>query len=374
MRSKKILNFSIIAISFTVLTLALFTFTIPVQADEEEEEDCTSTVTAPASIQSAVDAASEGDVVCLDDSGGDFVQQVVFDSTDSGITLTAADGSSPVLDGATLAGSGPTTISAIELLSGVSDVTIRGLEIKNFEGDGGGNDRSSGIVAASGTTSDITIKNNVLDDNKWNGVLVFSEGDFVHDDWEVKDNTVENNGFVGIELTNCNKCEITDNDVHGHGFADIIVQIRNTIPASGLLTIKDVEVKGNTVGDSGRGIEILSFTGDLSFNPISGASTLGEEISIKDNTVTDSTVAQIRFDAFNDAASNLEGKIEGNTINCAPVDLPTFEGAIGIDILERGASGQTGEVSVKLKDNTIDTDCIPPIHYHGDSEKVTIKD
>jgi len=358
MISKKILTITTIAVLVTFLMLVA----IPVQAN-----GCDDTVTAPASIQSAVDAASSGDVVCLDDSGGDFVdREVVFGPEDSGITLRNEPGDTPVLIDATL---NTGSVFAITLLDGVTDVTIEGLTIKDYEGSGTGSDRSSAIVAADGSTSKITVANNVLDDNLWNGVLVFSEGNFIHSKWNVYHNDVSGNGFVGIELTNCNKCEITDNDVHGHGFADIIVQIRNTIEDSGLLTIKDVEVEGNTVGDSGRGIEILSFTGDLSFDPIDGASTLGEEITIKDNTVTDSTVAQIRFDAFNDAASNLKGKIEGNTINCDPGDS-----AIGIDILERGASGETGEVSVKLKDNTIDTDCVPPIHFHGDSEKVTIKD
>ena len=97
---------------------------------------CFITITAATSIQATVDA-NPGKVICLDDSGGAFMQQVVFASTDSGITLTAEHGDSPVLDGTSLQGTGPTTISAIELLSGVSGVTIEGLEIKNYEGVGG---------------------------------------------------------------------------------------------------------------------------------------------------------------------------------------------------------------------------------------------
>ena len=200
MRGKKILNFSIIAISFTVLMLAFVAVTPSVFA-----APCFITITAPTSIQATVDA-NPGKVICLDDSGGDFSQQVVFDAADSGITLTALHGTSPVLDGTGVGAS--TTNSAITLLGGVTGVTIQGLEIRDYLGDGGGSDRSSGIVAAFGTTDNIIVKQNYIHDNFWNGILVFSEGDFVHDSWVVQKNTVKANGFVNIELTNCNSCTI----------------------------------------------------------------------------------------------------------------------------------------------------------------------
>ena len=282
MRGKKILNFSIIAISFTVLMLAFVAVAPPVFAD-----DCTTTVTAPDSIQTAVDAASSGDVVCLDDSGGAFAQQVVFDSSDSGITLTAADDSSPVLDGSTLTGS--TTISAIELLSGVTDVTIRGLEIKNYVGDSSGSDRSSGIVAASGTTSDIKIEKNNIHDNFWNGILVFSAGDFEHDNWEVEKNDVTDNGFVGIELTNTGESSVSKNDVKDNDIG-IVIQARNTIAGSGLFTHPgDVSVIKNTVSGSFRNIYILSLaSGPLDpFPPIVGAQTSLSGVVVEKNEISD---------------------------------------------------------------------------------------
>ncbi len=91
MRGKKILNFSIIPISFTVLMLAFVAVTPSVFAAH-----CTTTITAASSIQTAVDG-DPGGVVCLDDSGV-YAQQVVFDAADSGTTLTAVHGDSPILD------------------------------------------------------------------------------------------------------------------------------------------------------------------------------------------------------------------------------------------------------------------------------------
>ena len=136
MRGKKILNFSIIAISFTVLMFAFVAVTPSVFAAH-----CTTTVTASSSIRTAVDAASSGDVVCLDDSGGVFSQSVVFSGTagsddDSGITLAAVHGSSPILDGTV-----GSLVNAIELRDGVSDITIQDLEIRDYsniaiDGDG----------------------------------------------------------------------------------------------------------------------------------------------------------------------------------------------------------------------------------------------
>src|SRR3990172_4169574 len=87
---------------------------------------CTFTVTAPSSIQAAIDAAISGDVVCLDESGGAFSQSVVFGPEDSGITLSAEDGDTPVMDG------GSAALDAIWLLDGVSDVIIERLTIRNY--------------------------------------------------------------------------------------------------------------------------------------------------------------------------------------------------------------------------------------------------
>lgn len=117
----------------TILAVVvLFAALMALGGGQAQAAHCTVTVTAPSSIQAAVDAAMSGDVVCLDDSGGSFNQVVVFSGTasgddDSGITLSAEDGDAPVLDGTT-----GSLVDAITLQDGVRGVTIEDLEIQDY--------------------------------------------------------------------------------------------------------------------------------------------------------------------------------------------------------------------------------------------------
>lgn len=310
---------------------------------------CNVTVTAPASIQVAVNGASSGDVVCL---SGTFESVPTVTISTSGITLTSA--STAVLNG----GDGP----AFRLADGLSDVTIEDLEIRNRTGSRGG-----GIEAWDRTTSNITVRYNHLHNNSYNGVLVGSEGGYVHSNWMVKNNTVNNHGFAGIELTNCEDCTILDNNIDG-ALLGIVVQARSTSTTgvgSHNVTINGVHVLHNVVNDSGWfGIYVLSFTGHpWLFTPITGASTLLSSVSISNNTFTDSGVAGIRFWAYNDAATAKNGRIMHNDIDC-PTETP------GIQIMESGA-GQTGTVkNVKVVNNSFDTDCNPQVIDQGDATKL----
>ncbi len=243
--------------------------------------DCTVTVTAPASIQAAVDAAGFGDVVCL---SGTFNQSVVFGPEDSGITLTAAPGAAPVLDGTGLA-----AVEAIRLLDGVSDVTIEGLEIQNYTSDtccGQGN----AIQAWGVNTSNIVVRRNNMHDNNYSAILVGSEGAQMHTGWAVHGNIATNNatGFFSaqIELTNCSGCSIHRNNVTG-GIIGILVQGRNTIPDSGLVETQGVSVKNNVV-DSDIGVYILGLaSGPLDpFPPIVGAQADLLDVTLVGNQIT----------------------------------------------------------------------------------------
>ena len=322
-------------------------------AGQAQAGHCTTTVTAPASIQTAIDGASVGDVVCLDDSG-DFSQTVVFGPEDSGITLSAADGDTPVMDG------GSAALDAIRLLDGVSDVTIERLTIQNY-GAGGFTQPGNAIQAWDVNTSNITVRDNVMKNFSWNAVLVGSEGGFVHENWMVKDNVVENAAFAGIELTNCNSCTIMKNDID-MTLLGIVIQARNTVTDSGSVAIDGVNVSQNTIDNVSLGIYVLSFTGDQFFSPINGASTLLSSVSIINNTVTDSDVVGVRFWAFNDDASAINGRIMKNTIDCAT--------AAGIQVREDG-DGQTGTVEkVKVVNNTLDSGCVPAYTDQGDDTKL----
>ncbi len=265
-------------------------------------DDCTAIVIAPASIQVAIDD-NPGGVVCLDDSGGVFSQSVVFGPEDSGITLTSA--SSAILDGTGLG-----SANAITLLDGVSEVTIEDLEIRNYPGP-----RGSAISTWDADTDSITVRNNYLHDNDYNGILVGSEGGFTHTDWKVEGNTVADNGFVGIELTNCDECTIEKNTVTGDGFAGIVIQARNTIPDSGSIAVSDVKVEENTVSGGLFGIYVLALASQPlpPFDPIDAATVLFEEVKVEKNEVDGSTYGILVW-SFEDGTVDT-AKIEENDVS-----------------------------------------------------------
>ncbi len=307
-------------------------------------DGCDVTVTPAGSIQDAV-IANPGGVVCLD---GTFMG---ISTVTIGTSITLTTDTVATIAG----GDGP----AFRLADGVSDVKIEELEIKDRTGSRGG-----GIEAWDVTTSRIKVENNYLHDNSYNGILVGSEGGFIHEDWKVENNRVDDNGFAGIELTNCKDCVIEGNTLDGN-LLGIVVQARST-STTGVgsfdVDISDVEVGDNTVSGGLFGIYVLSFTGHpTDFTPITGASSLLTGVEVKDNIVTDATVAGIIFWAFNDDASAM-GEVKENTVNCA-----TSSGDFSILVLEAG-SGQSGTVSIELDGNTIDLDCAVPFADPGTTD------
>jgi len=324
---------------------------------------CFITITAATSIQVTVDA-NPGKVICLDDSGGDFSQQVVFDAADSAITLTALHGTSPVLDGTGVGAS--TTNSAITLLGGVSGVTIQGLEIRDYLGDGGSSDRSSGIVAAFGITDNIIVKQNYIHSNFWNGILVFSEGDFMHDNWTVEKNTVTDNGFVGIELTNTKDSTIVKNNAVDNSLHGILVQARNTIGSGVSPVVDNISVVGNSVSGTvtSDGIRFLAFQGSSStFVGLAGATAVIEDdCEVTKNNVHENA-SGIRLHSFN-VGTLIEdcvvenNNVQNNTGSGIRLLVGGFTGTGAVDsndVLNNRASDNGGDgINVTGDDNVID--------------------
>lgn len=317
---------------------------------------CDATVTAPTSIQAAIDAASFGDVVCLDDSGGAFAQTVVFGSEDSGITLSAEDGDSPVMDGTSTG-----FAEAISLLDGVTDVTIENLEIRDYTGAtccGVGN----AIQAWAVNTSNITVRNNNMHDNNYSAILVGSEGAQTHSGWAVHNNTATDNSTdffsAQIELTNCNGCSIHRNVVDG-GAIGILVQARNTVPDSGLIEIKGVSVKRNKVGDTaapGIGVYLLALASQPvpPFDPIAAAQSKLQSVSVGSNTITSPLGAHVL------------GFLDGDIRNPALVRNDFFcDGGTGIWLREI-----VGEViNAKVVNNDFADDTCIKLTDEGDETK-----
>ena len=314
--------------------------------DGAQAQFCTTTVTATGSIQDAVDAASLGDIICLD---GTFSNVSTVTIATSDITLKSA--SPAILDG----GVGP----AFRLADGVSGVTIEDLEVKNRTGFRGG-----GVEAWDVSTSNITIRSNYMHDLEYNAVLVGSEGGFIHDNWMVKDNHVATVGFAGVELTNCEDCSIIHNEIDD-AYLGVVVQARST-STTGIgmydVVINGVNVIGNMIMGSGIGIYALSFTGHpTDFTPITDASTLLSNVNMSNNSIESSGIG-IFFWAYNDAATAKNGKITHNDIDCE--DTGT-----GVRVSESG-SGQMGTVkNVKVVNNTFDA-CDPTITDGGEDTKM----
>jgi hypothetical protein len=307
---------------------------------------CTTTVTAPSSIQDAVDAASPGDTICLDGTFED-VPTVTIGTSD--ITLKSA--SPGIIDG----GVGP----AFRLDDGVSGVTIEDLEIRGRTGFRGG-----GVEAWDVSTSNITIRNNDMHDLSYNGVLVGSEGCCVHDNWMVKDNQVEGVEFAGVELTNCENCSILHNEID-HAPFGVVVQARSTSTSDvGMydVIINNVDIIGNMIMESSIGVYAISFTAHPTppFTPITDASSLLSNVNISNNNIESDTYGVI-FWAYNDAATAENGKIMHNEINC---DTGT-----GVGVFESG-NGETGTVNnVKVVNNDF-VDCDPDTSTTPDTTKI----
>lgn len=214
-------------------------------------------------IQAAVDAANPGDTIRV--CAGVYAEVVTINKND--LTLKGEPGA--ILDGTTIGNVTPD--AGIVIAGGVNGVTIKYFEIRNytspFTGEG------DGIQAWNCGTSNITIKNNVIYDNSWNGILVGNEGEAVHTGWSIKENNVYNNGFADIELTNGKDSKIKENTVSSGSasfFDGILVQARNfdygylpcslpgaTVTSSGI-KVSDNEVTGPYPA---AGIDLIALAG-----------------------------------------------------------------------------------------------------------------
>ena len=302
-------------------------------------------------IQAAVNGASQGDKIILDGTFNDYPTVTVGTS---GITIKSLSPGSGILDG----GVGP----AFRLVDGLSNVTFEGLVIQNRTGSRGG-----GIEAWDMSTSNIQVSDNQFLNNEYNGILVGSEGGYVHSNWMVKGNTANGNGFAGIELTNCENSKIMKNNVADSGFAGIVVQARNTVADSGSVTINAVEVLHNTVDDSGSsGIYVFSFTGHpTAFTPISGASSLLTNTTVNNNTIVDSGSVGVIFWAYNAAAMADNASINHNSITGASGEAPS---GYGVRVLQAG-SGPGTVKNVKVINNSY-VNCAEDVQDTGTGTKI----
>jgi len=161
-------------------------------------------------IQLAVDAASSGDVIEV--CAGTYAGNIIIDKsiTIAGNPGDAAPGpgpDAPVIDGGNAPG------DAFKILNGVTNVTIKGFEIRNFTSNATG--IGNGISAWVASTSNVNIEDNYFHNLGWNGVMVGNDGAIgSHTNWVIKNNILETFYAYGFELTNTSNSSIENNIIH----------------------------------------------------------------------------------------------------------------------------------------------------------------
>ena len=235
-------------------------------------DHCDATVEDDQSIQSAVDAASTGDTICVED--GTYEEEVTIDV--EGLTLTAVDGHEPTLDG------DQSLENAITVTA--DDVTIEGLEIFEYS------DGSSIVVE---DASDVTIKDtDVLHPHFGNsgaGVRITDSPDTTVENCLIEEHP------DGILIQNADGVTIVDSTIDdASGGTNAAVKIENGS--------EDVVIENNDVSNSGNGIRLLSGShrariedNDV-FDGGDGIRLSGsDDVDVLENSVTDSNDRALRL-------------------------------------------------------------------------------
>ncbi len=163
-----------------------------------------------ATIQKGVDEVASGGTVNV--AAGTYAGNITVNKSvtllgDPGDASAGPGVDAPVVDG----GSSPGSAFFIE--NGVSNVTIRGFEMRSFTSNDTG--VGNGISAWEASTSNITIQDNYFHDLGYNGVLVGNDGATGdHINWLIRGNVVANVAYIGFELTNASNSSIEGNVIH----------------------------------------------------------------------------------------------------------------------------------------------------------------
>ncbi len=144
---------------------------------------------------------------------------------DPGDALPGPGTNAPIIDGTSLSG------AAFKIDIGVTNVTIKGFEIRNFAKTL--TSAGYGIAAFVDSTSNITVSDNYIHDIGYNGIHIgvyTNLGD--HSNWVVKNNIVEKFGNTGIKLVNNSHSIIENNIIH-------VLPLLNPISAISVLAFRN---------------------------------------------------------------------------------------------------------------------------------------
>ena len=258
-------------------------------------------------IQGAIEEASPGDEIYV--ANGIFDESVTIDKS---ITLIGNHMSGPTYP-TVIEGSDLGNVPGIKIENGVSDVTITGFEIANFQ-DGG--------IAAQGAGIDnVTIERNFIHDVGAEGIRGSAGGTQALSNWSVSHNTIEGYSESGINLVNVAVSAISENKITGSGSGSgAAINVTGKSDA-GSVTVAGITVAGNEVtGDDVR--VAAAGTG-------SGAATT-QNITISGNVVTAGAISVLADAEGASSATAKDITIDGNAIS---------GDSVGIDLGKQGGGG-----------------------------------
>ena len=215
---------------------------------ELAERDILSVPEDEATIQDAVDNATEKDLIVVAD--GEYEEEVVIDDAVAITSESALEGDTDVGapdETATLQGDG--TGTAFTITAGVESVFIEGFEITDYE---------EGILAEQGETDEVTLRDNSIK-NVDDGVLAISpEQAAPHHNWLIERNVVDEPGVLGIGLLDVEIGIVAENEIHGDG-------VVTETEASGEMTDRGLEPTHSGEGGTHSGIVGISEDGFSEF-------------------------------------------------------------------------------------------------------------
>ncbi len=267
-------------------------------------------------IQEAVDAASN---TIIDVAAGTYYEEVTIDKS---LTLTGDPGDSsvgPGVDAPILDGGGGLDINGITIDGGVSDVTIEGFEICNYNNSGGSGGVGSGILAwDSDPINNVIVRDNYIHDIGWDAVLVGNEGQALHDNWLIENNIAEDCGVYSLELTNAKNSEVLNNiviggeDILGAWDSEVGILLYTNIrsPSTTGQTNTNIKAENNTVsGPLMRGIWVVAGDSQNSYTAVL------DGVTVRNNNVTGASSAGVYIYPYGANAEIKNVTIDGNDLD-----------------------------------------------------------
>jgi len=310
---------------------------------------CDVTVAEGSSIQSALDDANSGNVICV--APGTFSDDLVIDTPY--LTLTVSDaGNPPVIEGSSVA----------ILVSSADSVRIQGLEIR---------EATRGIRLED--SDGVEIIDNTITGNEWG----------IHDATGsvqalVSGNTITDNSVRAIHFGDSEQATITGNTIRNNAFSAAGLGIGLNI--SGESTITDNHFEDNSD-------QAIRATGDsllIEDNTFIGHVTAIDLLRTSGNRADDARVAGNTFTG-NDIGLNVQSsrvEVDGNTFSDNVVDLQLtvarnavitdneMEAGLSLDLSPAGSTSEE-YFDHQINGNTVDG---RPFYFARDTESPSIPD